>query len=121
LKVPSARVHGEMLYAAKCYWPAVTRTQVEEVAARAAGASTEPSRDEVAYLGSLLFAGDDLVLCLFEGRSRAAVKHATERAGMPSERIMDAVWLDARRTTEPERGSEEIVDDRRTGGRKRDA
>ncbi len=54
-----------MLYAAKCYWPAVTPTELAEVASRAerAGAASAP---EVAYLGSLLFADDDVVLWLFE-------------------------------------------------------
>jgi Nickel responsive protein SCO4226-like len=48
----------------------------------------------VTYRGSLLFADDDLVLCLFDGPSPAAVKRASERAGLPCERVMDATWLD---------------------------
>jgi hypothetical protein len=82
-----------MLYAAKCYWPGVTQTEVEEAAARAAEASSPLAQREVAYLGSLLFSDDELVLCLFDGPTRAAVKRATERAGMPCERLMDSVWL----------------------------
>jgi hypothetical protein len=83
-----------MLYAAKCYWPGITRTELEQVALRAAGA--RGVRD-VTYRGSLLFADDDLVLCLFEGPSPTAVKRASERAGIPCERIMDSVWLGAGR------------------------
>lgn len=82
-----------MLYAAKCYWPGVTETELERVAAWAARSDPRSARDGVAYLGSLLFSGDDLVLCLFEGPSRAAVKHASERAGIPCERLMDSIWL----------------------------
>jgi hypothetical protein len=82
-----------MLYAAKCYWPRGTKTELEPVAARAAQGSSRSARHGVAYLGSLLFSGDDLVLCLFEGPSRAAVKHASERAGIPCERLMDSNWL----------------------------
>jgi Nickel responsive protein SCO4226-like len=80
-----------MLYAAKCYWPDVTEAELERVAARAAHAGALAPSD-VTYLGSLLFADDDLVLCLFSGPSRVAVKRAGERAGVPWERLMAAVW-----------------------------
>jgi hypothetical protein len=80
-----------MLYAAKCYWPGVRRADVESIVGRLGAAR---HRDEVAYRGSLLFCDDDLVLCLFEGSSRAAVKRVSERAGIPCERVMDSVWLD---------------------------
>jgi len=83
-----------MLYAAKCYWPGVNRAKLERVAARAAGAGSEPGRRDVTYRGSLLFSDDDLVLCLFEAPSRVAVKRASERAGIPCERVMDSVWLE---------------------------
>lgn len=82
-----------VLYAAKCYWPGVSQADVESVGRRLA----EPRRNrEVAYRGSLLFSEDELVLCLFEGSSRAAVKRISERAGIPCERVMDSVWLQAR-------------------------
>ena len=82
-----------MLYAAKCYWPGVTQTDLEQVAARAARAGLAAGRNPVAYLGSLLFAADDLVLCLFQGPPRAAVNQASDRLGIPRERLMDAAWL----------------------------
>jgi len=82
-----------MLYAAKCYWPGVTKTDVERVAARAGRAGLAAGGNSVAYLGSLLFAADDLVLCLFQGPSRAAVIHASDRLGIPCERLMDLAWL----------------------------
>ena len=82
-----------MLYAAKCYWPGITEADLEQVAKRAAIAGLDPGRDAVAYLGSLLFAADDLVLCLFQGPSRAAVIQASDRLGIPSERLMDSAWL----------------------------
>jgi hypothetical protein len=56
-----------MLYAAKCYWPGVTETNLELVAERAV--RTTASRTRVACPGSLLFSADDLVLCSFEGSS----------------------------------------------------
>src|SRR5215472_8050035 len=82
-----------MLYAAKCYWPGVTQSDLEQVGERAATAGVGPGHDGVAYLGSLLFAADDLVLCLFQGLSRAAVIQASDRLGIPSERLMDSAWL----------------------------
>jgi len=82
-----------MLYAAKCYWPGVTETDVERVAARADRAGLAAGGNTVVYLGSLLFAADDLVLCLFRGPSRAAVIQASDRLGIPCERLMDSAWL----------------------------
>jgi hypothetical protein len=88
-----------MLYAAKCYWPGVTETDIEQVADRAAPVTSEPDHEGVVCLGSLLFSGDDLVLCLFEGPSRAAVMHASENAGIPCARLTDSVWLTPDRQT----------------------
>ena len=82
-----------MLYAAKCYWPGVTETDLEQVAARAGQAGLGTGGDRLAYLGSLLFAADDLVLCLFQGPSRAAVIQASDRLGIPCERLIDSAWL----------------------------
>jgi hypothetical protein len=82
-----------MLYAAKCYWPGVTESDLQQVGERAATAGLGPGRDGVAYLGSLLFAADDLALCLFQGPSRAAVIQASDRLGIPCERLMDSAWL----------------------------
>jgi len=82
-----------MLYAAKCYWPGVTQTDLDSVAERAAQPGPGPGRDRVAYLGALLFAADDLVLCLFQGPTRAAVIQASDRLGIPSERLMEPIWL----------------------------
>jgi len=88
-----------MLYAAKCYWPGITRTELEQVTARTSGARSNALASEVNYLGALLFSNDDLVLCLFDAPSRTAVKLASEQAGIPCERVMDSVWLDPGRST----------------------
>jgi hypothetical protein len=92
LKLPYSRLRA-VLYAAKCYWPGVTETEVEQVTARGKRPDSSSSRDGVTYLGSLLFSADDLVLCLFEGASRTAVKRASDQLGIPCERLMDSVWL----------------------------
>jgi Protein of unknown function (DUF4242) len=75
------------LYAAKCDWPGVTALTFERAAARAA------TEVDAGYVGSLLFPDDELALCLFDAPSRAAVRHATERAAIPCERVMDSFWL----------------------------
>ena len=82
-----------MLYAAKCYWPGVIQADIDQVARRALRADLAASTGTVTYLGSLLFAADDLVLCLFRGPSRAAVIRASDQLGIPFERLMDSVWL----------------------------
>jgi hypothetical protein len=84
-----------MIYAAKCYWPGVTEHQLEQAAARAILETATASRtgSAIAYLGSILFEDDELVLCLFDAASRAAVRTTTERAGIPCERVMDSHWL----------------------------
>ena len=89
-----------MLYAAKCYWPGVTAADLQQVAGRAAGTGLDTGTGPVSYLGSLLFAADDLVLCLFHGPSRAAVMAASGRLGIPCERLMDASWLGQQRSPE---------------------
>jgi hypothetical protein len=84
-----------MVYAAKCYWPGITETELERRLADAGAAG---------YLGSLLFPDDDLVLCLFDARSRAAVQQASERVGIPCERIMASRWLPGSGKQAPSKG-----------------
>jgi hypothetical protein len=73
----------------------VTTRELELAAGRAACeaqrvSSTGPN---VTYVGSMLFAADELVLCLFESSSPAVVKDINERAGIPCERVMQSQWL----------------------------
>jgi hypothetical protein len=82
-----------MLYAVKCYWPGITQADLERVADRAAGAGLVSASNKASYFGSLLFAADDLVLCLFYGPSRASVIQASDQLGIPCERLMEPVWL----------------------------
>ena len=84
-----------MFYAAKCYWPGVTAAEVRRAAVRAAREAETASRPvgDVAYVGSVLFPDDALVLCFFEAPSSAAVQKVSRRAGIPCERVMGSVWL----------------------------
>lgn len=81
-----------MLYTAKCYWPGVTSTDLARIASRARPLSSAAG-PQVAYLGSLWFVDDDLVLCLFEGPSPAVVGRVSEHAGIPWERLMASAWV----------------------------
>jgi hypothetical protein len=80
-----------MLYTAKCFWPGVTEDELRLAVARAGG-DTE-GRPPTVFRGALYLPGDELVLCLFDSASRASVKRASERAGMPCERVIDTVWV----------------------------
>jgi hypothetical protein len=83
-----------MLYTAKCYWPGISADEFDRVASlRLARRSAESTG--MVYRGAILFPEDDLVLCLFDASSRAAVKETAERARVPCERIIDSVWLPA--------------------------
>lgn len=82
-----------MLYTAKCYWPGISADGFERVAStRLAGGSESES---IVYRGAILFPEDDLVLCLFDAFSRAAVRETAERARVPCERVIASVWLPA--------------------------
>jgi hypothetical protein len=93
-----------MLYTAKCFWPGVTEDELR-LAAKRAGSETREG-PQATFRGALYLPGDELVLCLFDSSSRASVKDASERAGMPCERVIDTVWV-ARHP----RGGEETCED----------
>jgi hypothetical protein len=85
----------DVLYAAKCYWPGVSADELEHAAALARGTGGTIADARADYVATLLFPDDELVLCLFDASSRAAVKQVSEAAGIPCERVMSAVWLAA--------------------------
>ena len=61
-----------MLYAAKCYWPGVTQSELQQAAAAARHEAARFCGEgkPIRYLGSLLFPADDLVLCIFDSPER---------------------------------------------------
>jgi hypothetical protein len=80
-----------MLYTAKCYWPGLDAQQLERAIRKLLRRRVRGRR--VSYLGSIVFPDDQLVLCLFDASSKAAVQQASERAGLPCERVMQSAWL----------------------------
>jgi hypothetical protein len=83
-----------MLYTAKCYWPGISADDFDRVASSRLARRSAKS-ESIVYRGAILFPEDDLVLCLFDASSRAAVKEAAERARFPCERVIDSVWIPA--------------------------
>jgi Nickel responsive protein SCO4226-like len=79
-----------MLFTAKCFWPGVTEGDLRVAAAQAERGTEDP---RTTFRGALYLPGDELVLCLFDASSRAEVKQASERAGMPCERVIETVWV----------------------------
>lgn len=80
-----------MLYTAKCFWPGVTEDELRLAATRAEGETGK--QRQAMFRGALYLPGDELVLCLFDSSSRTSVKGASERAGMPCERVIETVWI----------------------------
>jgi hypothetical protein len=77
--------------------PGLTPEQLS-AAASAAKATTAAMTSEgtpVRYLRSTFIPGEDKCYCLFEGPSADVVKTANERAQLPYERIVDAVYVAA--------------------------
>ena len=81
-----------MLYTAKCYWPGVADDELRLAAARAAVSTG--SEEQAVFRGALHLVGDDVVLCLFDAPARELVKQASERAGIPCERVINSAWVE---------------------------
>ena len=84
-------------YAAELYMPGVTPEQLLDTARRAKAASADMTAEgtRLTYLSATLLSGDDTCYCLFRGPSEQAVRQASDRAGIPYERILVAVHLAA--------------------------
>ena len=82
-------------FLAECLWPGVTQGELAELALRArrGAEATAGTSDEVRYAGSLLMPGDEVVFFVFEGSSSAAVEKVAAAAGIPFERIVEAVCV----------------------------
>jgi Nickel responsive protein SCO4226-like len=82
-------------YLAECFWPGVTKAQLEELDSRVKLAATT-GRDgtaRVRYRGSMLMPDDEVVFCFFDGPSASAVEAAAREAGIPFARIVKSTSL----------------------------
>ena len=86
---------GARGYLVECYWPGVTEQAVADAAHRAVQAAAEIRRQghDVDFLTAILVPADETVFCLFEGQE-AAVRAASDRAGIPAERVLESVRVD---------------------------
>jgi hypothetical protein len=83
-------------YLVECYWPGVSTDQLADVAARTdrAAAAVRKRGRGFRFLGSILVPADETVFCLFNG-SEADVRTVVEDAGVPFERILESIRVDA--------------------------
>jgi hypothetical protein len=86
-----------MLYAAKCFWPGITPQEFERGARLQLSRSRTDGDGQAAYVGSIVFADDELVLCLFRASSASGARRSAELARIPCERIMESTWFPADR------------------------
>jgi thioesterase domain-containing protein len=83
-------------YLVECFWPGIDERQHAAAANRAQAAALQLRREgeEIEFLGSILIPGDETVFCFFKGRE-PDVRGASERAGLPFERLLAAVRIAA--------------------------
>ena len=84
-------------YMVERHLPGFTEAQLPAAAAAAKSSSAEMTQEgtPIRYLRSTFVPGEDKCYCLFEGPSQEAVTEAQERAGLPYERIHEAVFVTA--------------------------
>jgi len=79
------------------YWPGVTEADVRRMAAVLSAAAGPGAR----YLGSILIPGDEVVLFGFDADSAAQAAARSAQAGLRCDRVVPAVFLDARKPGPP--------------------
>jgi hypothetical protein len=86
-----------VVYVVERYLPGLDQRQLVRLLGKL-GKVTDDLRSEgtrVRYLGSTIVPGDEACFCQFEGPSEAAVAEANTRAGVPFDRIVEAVAVPA--------------------------
>jgi hypothetical protein len=78
-------------YFVECYWPGVSEAQLEDAVDRLT--AEQDGDKDVTLIDSTLIPVDEIVFCVFEAPSVAAVRATTSRAGLPSERIVECVHV----------------------------
>ena len=93
-------------FLAECYWPGVTEAALAEVLGRARTAAEELRREGrvVTLAGSWLVPADEVAFLIVDAETLDEAHAMSERAGVPFERIVEAVPM---RLTEPARKEDE--------------
>ena len=81
--------HEDASFVAECFWPGVAADDLDALDRRVRRAVADLARGglHVRYLGSILMAEDEVVLCQFEGPA-VAVREIAEQARVPFERLL---------------------------------
>ena len=92
-------------YLAELYLPKTGSDGLRETAARARWAALELTREgvPVRHLRALFLGEDETCFHLYEAASVESVREAARRAGIPVERIVEAVEIPPARATPPAR------------------
>jgi hypothetical protein len=83
------------LFVVECFWPGVTRAQVEAANARARDAALHRRGAPLRFIGSLLVLGDEVVLFQFGAASQEDVVLVSREAKLPFDRVAESLWLGA--------------------------
>jgi hypothetical protein len=86
-----------MTYVVERDLPDFTAEQLGAAATRAQAAANEMSRlgVPIRYRRSIYLPSEEKCYCLFEGESADAIREVNERAGLPFNRIMEAIYIDS--------------------------
>jgi hypothetical protein len=86
-----------VVYVVERYLPGLDQRQLVRLLGKLGKATDELRRDgtRVSYLGSTIVPDDEACFCQFDGPSEAAVAEANARAGVPFDRIVEAVTVPA--------------------------
>jgi hypothetical protein len=77
------------------YWPGITPDGFEAAAERVrqSSAALASTGRHIRFLHSTLVPDDDAAFCVFDAESPAVVEEAYARAGVPYERVLDALEI----------------------------
>ena len=91
----------QQTYMVECFWPGVTTDDLSATAERVAA-------DEAATcLDLILIPADEILLLLFQADSRADVRDASRRAGLPADRVIEIMRIRGS-VEEPRRDEPEV-------------
>ena len=77
----------------ECFWPDLDPERVQRADERLAACATHSVREgsPVAYVGSIVLTGDDVIFFLFEARCTAEVRRVCEQAELQFQRVVGSV------------------------------